>query len=86
MTNVQGMEHLENTDQKIQWTPIFEVKEKINMFAEKYLSHSEYLVNLCEKTTIDKKHYETLRRYAHKFDGLSLLIGICQSSQKSIPC
>ena len=38
------------------------------MFSEKYLNHSEYLVNLCEKTTIDKKHYETLRRYAHKFD------------------
>ena len=65
MTNVQGLEHLVSSEQKIQWTPIFDVKEKINMFAEKYLKHSELLVNLCQKTTIDKIHYQSLNRFVN---------------------
>ena len=67
VTNVQGMEHLESTDEKIQWTPIFEVKEKINPYAEKYLKHSEHLVKLCQKTTtLDKSCYQNLARYVSR--------------------
>ena len=67
VTNVQGMEHLESTDEKIQWTPIFEVKEKINPYAEKYSKHSEYLVKLCQKTTtLDKSCYQNLMRYVSR--------------------
>ena len=34
------------------------------MFAEKYLKHSELLVNLCQKNQkIDKIHYQSLNRF-----------------------
>lgn len=57
VANVQGLELMED---KKTFTPIFDIKQQLEVFADEAPEHVERLLKLCQSSTLDKEKYKTL--------------------------
>ena len=62
VSKVQGIEKIH--DENISWTPIFEIKEMLEIFSEKNFEHCQNLLKLCQKSNLSTDLFKSLSQIA----------------------
>ena len=69
---VQKWKKLENDDQLLEWSLITDIKERLKIFSNDFQEHSERLLHLCQKSSVDPFKYVHLEKFVKSIEEKSL--------------